>query len=85
MGARFPPAQGPAVDCPESSRTHCRTGQSHTRARRYCPLPGQGGEYAATCGIVCVDGGALAAWTELAAPPPWEAGGTEHASRMSAA
>lgn len=42
-------------------------------------------EYAATCGIVRVDGGALGAWTELAAPPPWEAGGSEHASRMSTA
>ncbi|WP_411103077.1 restriction endonuclease [Streptomyces sp. cmx-4-9] len=31
-------------------------------------------EYAATCGIVCVDGEALAAWTDLAAPAPWEAG-----------
>lgn len=30
-------------------------------------------EYAATCGIVCVDGKALAAWTDRLAPPPWEA------------
>ncbi|MEU0234296.1 MULTISPECIES: restriction endonuclease [unclassified Streptomyces] len=30
-------------------------------------------EYAATCGIVCVDGEALAAWTDRLAPPPWEA------------
>ncbi|KOX25617.1 hypothetical protein ADL06_18850 [Streptomyces sp. NRRL F-6491] len=30
-------------------------------------------EYADTCGIVCVDGEALAAWTEQLAPPPWEA------------
>ncbi|MFF4849651.1 restriction endonuclease [Streptomyces sp. NPDC001194] len=30
-------------------------------------------EYADTCGIVCVDGEALAAWTEQQAPPPWEA------------
>ncbi|MFC8494647.1 restriction endonuclease [Streptomyces sp. NPDC057235] len=30
-------------------------------------------EYAATCGIVCVDGEALAAWTDQLAPPPWEA------------
>ncbi|RPK32870.1 MULTISPECIES: restriction endonuclease [Streptomyces] len=30
-------------------------------------------EYAAACGIVCIDGDALAAWTELAAAPPWEA------------
>ncbi|MCY0926871.1 restriction endonuclease [Streptomyces sp. H27-H1] len=29
-------------------------------------------EYAAGCGIVCVDGEALAAWTDLATPPPWE-------------
>ncbi|MFG2712809.1 restriction endonuclease [Streptomyces goshikiensis] len=29
-------------------------------------------EYAAACGIVCVDGDALAAWTELAVAPPWE-------------
>ncbi|MET9607876.1 restriction endonuclease [Streptomyces sp. NPDC006512] len=28
-------------------------------------------EYAAACGILCVDGDALAAWTDLAAPPPW--------------
>ncbi|MFE2876300.1 restriction endonuclease [Streptomyces roseus] len=31
-------------------------------------------EYAATCGIVCVDGDALAAWTEQEAPPPWATG-----------
>ncbi|MGW6691598.1 restriction endonuclease [Streptomyces sp. NPDC054961] len=31
--------------------------------------------YAATCGIVCIDGEALADWTELAARPPWEAPG----------
>ncbi|MEV7672755.1 MULTISPECIES: restriction endonuclease [unclassified Streptomyces] len=30
-------------------------------------------EYAATCGIVCVDGEGLAAWTDQLAPPPWEA------------
>ncbi|MFF9909063.1 restriction endonuclease [Streptomyces sp. NPDC013457] len=30
-------------------------------------------EYAATCGIICVDGDALAAWTDQIAPPPWEA------------
>ncbi|MFB6826178.1 restriction endonuclease [Streptomyces virginiae] len=29
-------------------------------------------DYAATCGIVCVDGEALAAWTESRTPPPWE-------------
>ncbi|WP_308345230.1 restriction endonuclease [Streptomyces sp. ISL-94] len=30
-------------------------------------------EYAAACGIACVDGDALAAWTESRTPPPWEA------------
>ncbi|MCT4351779.1 restriction endonuclease [Streptomyces sp. Je 1-79] len=30
-------------------------------------------EYAATCGIICVDGEALAAWTDQIAPPPWDA------------
>ncbi|MFG2989510.1 restriction endonuclease [Streptomyces sp. NPDC048257] len=30
-------------------------------------------EYAAACDIVCVDGDALAAWTELRTPPPWGA------------
>ncbi|MET9470277.1 restriction endonuclease [Streptomyces sp. NPDC006544] len=30
-------------------------------------------DYAATCGIVCLDGEALAEWTEQAVPPPWEA------------
>ncbi|OEJ36082.1 hypothetical protein BGK67_30560 [Streptomyces subrutilus] len=30
-------------------------------------------EYAAACDIVCVDGDALAAWTESRTPPPWEA------------
>ncbi|MEU7567120.1 restriction endonuclease [Streptomyces fradiae] len=29
-------------------------------------------EYAAALGIVCVDGEALAAWTDGGAPPPWE-------------
>ncbi|MET9348369.1 restriction endonuclease [Streptomyces termitum] len=28
-------------------------------------------EYAASCGIVCVDGTELAAWTASTAPPPW--------------
>jgi restriction system protein len=42
-------------------------------------------EYAATCGMVRVDGGALSAWTDLAAPPPWQAGDSKHASRMSTA
>ncbi|MGO4460309.1 restriction endonuclease [Streptomyces sp. M-16] len=31
-------------------------------------------EYADTCGIVRVDGEALAAWTAQEAPPPWESG-----------
>lgn len=31
MGARFPPAQGPAVDCPEYSTGQCKTVQSHAR------------------------------------------------------
>ncbi|MFF4172853.1 restriction endonuclease [Streptomyces sp. NPDC001744] len=30
-------------------------------------------EYAATCGILCVDGEALTAWTDQTAPPPWDA------------
>ncbi|MFD3700452.1 restriction endonuclease [Streptomyces sp. NPDC058646] len=30
-------------------------------------------EYADACDIVCVDGDALAAWTESRTPPPWEA------------
>ncbi|WP_078954969.1 restriction endonuclease [Streptomyces griseus] len=30
-------------------------------------------EYAAACGIVCVDGTELAAWTASTAPPPWAA------------
>ncbi|MFD5769906.1 restriction endonuclease [Streptomyces sp. NPDC127049] len=30
-------------------------------------------EYAASCGIVCVDGTDLAAWTASTAPPPWAA------------
>ncbi|MEV7730419.1 restriction endonuclease [Streptomyces sp. NPDC087917] len=29
-------------------------------------------EYAATCGIICVDGEALASWTDLGTPPPWQ-------------
>ncbi|MGW2202057.1 restriction endonuclease [Streptomyces sp. NPDC001774] len=29
-------------------------------------------EYATTCGIICVGGDALAAWTDQIAPPPWE-------------
>ncbi|KAA6215682.1 restriction endonuclease [Streptomyces filamentosus] len=30
-------------------------------------------EYAASCGIVCVDGAELEAWTASTAPPPWAA------------
>ncbi|MFJ4776617.1 restriction endonuclease [Streptomyces sp. NPDC088762] len=30
-------------------------------------------EYAAACGITCIDGDALEAWTESRTPPPWEA------------
>ncbi|MFE5944604.1 restriction endonuclease [Streptomyces sp. NPDC056480] len=30
-------------------------------------------EYAAACGIICVDGEALAAWTDQVAPAPWDA------------
>ncbi|WP_329286861.1 restriction endonuclease [Streptomyces sp. NBC_00691] len=30
-------------------------------------------EYAATCGIICVDGEALAAWTDQLTPAPWDA------------
>ncbi len=36
-------------------------------------------EYAAACDIVCVDGDALAAWTESRTPPPWEAAATVRA------
>ncbi|MER5726793.1 restriction endonuclease [Streptomyces sp. NPDC002138] len=42
-------------------------------------------EYAAVCGIVCVDGDALAAWTELGAAPPWDAVGEDATGRVSAA
>ncbi|MEU6313995.1 restriction endonuclease [Streptomyces sp. NPDC047014] len=41
-------------------------------------------EYAETCGIICVDGEALAAWTEQQAPAPWESGGGVSASAPSA-
>ncbi|MFF8840267.1 restriction endonuclease [Streptomyces sp. NPDC015130] len=34
-------------------------------------------EYAASCGIVCVDGTELAAWTASTAPPPWTARGEQ--------
>lgn len=43
-------------------------------------------DYADTCGIVCVDGEGLAAWTDLEAPPPWGTdGGAEAAPDPSAA
>ncbi|CAM5670964.1 hypothetical protein SAVIM338S_07028 [Streptomyces avidinii] len=41
-------------------------------------------EYADTCGIVCVDGEALAAWTDLEAPPPWETAAREPVPSPSA-
>ncbi|MFJ6940466.1 restriction endonuclease [Streptomyces sp. NPDC101132] len=31
-------------------------------------------DYAARCGIICVDAEGLAAWSAQQAPPPWEAG-----------
>ncbi|WP_254047588.1 restriction endonuclease [Streptomyces aureus] len=34
-------------------------------------------EYAATCGIICVDGEALAAWTDQLALAPWDAPATD--------
>ncbi|MER6449229.1 restriction endonuclease [Streptomyces venezuelae] len=34
-------------------------------------------EYAAACGIVCVDADDLAAWTESRMPPPWASAATE--------
>ncbi|MGW6568559.1 restriction endonuclease [Streptomyces sp. NPDC054975] len=41
--------------------------------------------YAATCGIVCVDGDALAAWTDQLAPPPWETPGPDPATPVAVA
>lgn len=38
-------------------------------------------EYADTCGIVRVDGEALAAWTEQQSPPPWASGAGAPAPR----
>ncbi|MFE9931182.1 restriction endonuclease [Streptomyces sp. NPDC005533] len=38
-------------------------------------------EYAAACDIVCVDGDALAAWTESQAAPPWDAAAAPAAMR----
>ncbi|MFE4304916.1 restriction endonuclease [Streptomyces sp. NPDC056517] len=40
-------------------------------------------EYAATCGIICVDGEALAAWTDQVTPAPWGAPATEPAAPIS--
>lgn len=40
-------------------------------------------EYAATCGIVCVDGDSLAAWTDSRTPPPWEAAATARAEAVA--
>ncbi|MFH9725135.1 restriction endonuclease [Streptomyces sp. NPDC017254] len=40
-------------------------------------------EYAATCGIICVDGEALAAWTDQITPAPWEAPATEPTAPIS--
>ncbi|GHI83211.1 restriction endonuclease [Streptomyces xanthophaeus] len=42
-------------------------------------------EYAATCGIVCVDGDGLGAWTDSRTPPPWESAAPEHAEEEVAA
>ncbi|WP_327308438.1 restriction endonuclease [Streptomyces sp. NBC_01298] len=39
-------------------------------------------EYAAACGIVCIDGEALAAWTDSAVAPPWEPDGRDAAVRV---
>ncbi|MER7956915.1 restriction endonuclease [Streptomyces sp. NPDC096030] len=40
-------------------------------------------EYAGTCGIICVDGDALAAWTDQIAPPPWETLGADPTTPVS--
>ncbi|GAA3399203.1 restriction endonuclease [Streptomyces roseoviridis] len=42
-------------------------------------------EYAAACGILCVDGAALAAWTEAGAPAPWDAPGSGPAPELGPA
>ncbi|MFD5142081.1 restriction endonuclease [Streptomyces sp. NPDC058401] len=42
-------------------------------------------EYAAACGIVCVDGEDLAAWTDSATAPPWETGSRDAAAQVSTA
>ncbi|MEU9305916.1 restriction endonuclease [Streptomyces sp. NPDC048269] len=41
-------------------------------------------EYATACNIVCVDGDALAAWTESRTPPPWETAAAAHAEAGAA-
>ncbi|WP_183069426.1 restriction endonuclease [Streptomyces sp. gCLA4] len=41
-------------------------------------------EYADACGVVRVDGEALAAWTDLRAPAPWESGAGDPAPSPSA-
>ncbi|MFF9070589.1 restriction endonuclease [Streptomyces sp. NPDC014891] len=35
-------------------------------------------DYAATCGIICVDGEALAAWTDQITPAPWDLEAAAH-------
>ena len=40
-------------------------------------------DYAATCGIICVDGEALAAWTDQITPAPWEAPATDPTASLS--
>ncbi|MCX5231281.1 restriction endonuclease [Streptomyces sp. NPDC006553] len=40
-------------------------------------------EYAATCGIVCVDGEALGAWTDQITPAPWAAPVTDPTAPVS--
>lgn len=42
-------------------------------------------EYAAACGIVCVDVDGLAAWTESRTPPPWETVATELSQQQAPA
>ncbi|MEU2543937.1 restriction endonuclease [Streptomyces roseolus] len=42
-------------------------------------------EYAALCGIVCLDGEALAAWTDQTAPPPWDVPAAGTAAAVPAA
>ncbi|MFI5762428.1 MULTISPECIES: restriction endonuclease [unclassified Streptomyces] len=42
-------------------------------------------EYAAACGIICVDGEELAAWTDSAVAPPWEQDVREPAEQVPTA